>query len=242
MRLRHITKNVRDQNWLAVVLDFFIVVAGVFIGIQLGNWNDGRQAKKALLDAETRFAAENSANIEAVETFLDGIGLRLDATRHAIEALKNCKGNAQSEAAVITGVNAIRGTPGLKIRATSLKSITGNDDFLSLMKPENREHLKEFERILDQTQDTLDWLEDRPFEKHIEDQDHIRFGNPVALPNSDDLFIRPIQFSAPIETICQNRAFLDAFYLWERTGTFQTLRARQFKEQLNQNLTMFAGR
>jgi len=42
MRLRSVTKNMRNQNWFAVVLDFVIVVAGVFIGIQLGNWNETR--------------------------------------------------------------------------------------------------------------------------------------------------------------------------------------------------------
>ncbi|PHQ59610.1 MAG: hypothetical protein COC03_05055 [Robiginitomaculum sp.] len=43
MRLRSITKHVRDQNWFAVVLDFFIVVIGVFIGLQVSNWNSVRQ-------------------------------------------------------------------------------------------------------------------------------------------------------------------------------------------------------
>lgn len=40
MFLRKITKHVKDQNWFAVVIDFIIVVFGVFIGIQLGNWNE----------------------------------------------------------------------------------------------------------------------------------------------------------------------------------------------------------
>lgn len=40
MLLRRITKHVKDQNWFAVAIDFIIVVFGVFIGIQLGNWNE----------------------------------------------------------------------------------------------------------------------------------------------------------------------------------------------------------
>lgn len=42
MILRRLTKHVQDQNWFAVALDFVIVVFGVFIGIQLGNWNEAR--------------------------------------------------------------------------------------------------------------------------------------------------------------------------------------------------------
>jgi hypothetical protein len=40
MILRRITKHVKEQNWFAIVLDFFIVVIGVFIGIQVSNWNE----------------------------------------------------------------------------------------------------------------------------------------------------------------------------------------------------------
>ena len=38
MILRSITKHVKDQNWFAVGLDFFIVVFGVFIGLQVQQW------------------------------------------------------------------------------------------------------------------------------------------------------------------------------------------------------------
>ena len=45
MLLRRITKHVKDQNWFAVGIDFFIVVVGVFIGIQVANWNEARILK-----------------------------------------------------------------------------------------------------------------------------------------------------------------------------------------------------
>lgn len=43
MLLRRVSQHVRDQNWVAVGIDFLIVVVGVFIGIQVANWNDERQ-------------------------------------------------------------------------------------------------------------------------------------------------------------------------------------------------------
>ena len=42
MILRSVMRHVRDQNWFAVGLDFVIVVVGVFIGIQVANWNEER--------------------------------------------------------------------------------------------------------------------------------------------------------------------------------------------------------
>ena len=50
MILRRLTKHVKDQNWFAVGLDFVIVVAGVFLGIQIGNWNaDAALSRKAVV-------------------------------------------------------------------------------------------------------------------------------------------------------------------------------------------------
>ncbi|XUU61251.1 hypothetical protein ACRAQ6_02975 [Erythrobacter sp. HA6-11] len=42
MILRRITRHVREQNWTAIAIDFVIVVTGVFLGIQIGNWTAGR--------------------------------------------------------------------------------------------------------------------------------------------------------------------------------------------------------
>jgi hypothetical protein len=39
---RRITTHLLEQNWFAVGIDFLIVVIGVFVGIQVSNWNDAR--------------------------------------------------------------------------------------------------------------------------------------------------------------------------------------------------------
>ena len=46
MLLRRITQHVQNQNWFAVFIDFLIVVVGVFIGIQVANWNAERQVNQ----------------------------------------------------------------------------------------------------------------------------------------------------------------------------------------------------
>lgn len=58
MLLRRITKHVKDQSWFAIGIDFFIVVVGVFIGIQVANWNDARVADAAEAQLMIRLAEE----------------------------------------------------------------------------------------------------------------------------------------------------------------------------------------
>ena len=74
MILRSVMRHVRDQNWFAVGIDFLIVIVGVFIGIQVANWNDARldrQLEQVFLQAlveDVRQDAVDMATTIAVET------------------------------------------------------------------------------------------------------------------------------------------------------------------------------
>jgi hypothetical protein len=46
MILRRLTRHLEEQNWTAVWIDLLIVIGGVFIGIQVTNWNDARLARE----------------------------------------------------------------------------------------------------------------------------------------------------------------------------------------------------
>ena len=65
MLLRRVTKHVRNQNWFAVFVDFFIVVVGVFIGIQVANWNESIKAKQD----EKAYLERIHGDIEFAEKF-----------------------------------------------------------------------------------------------------------------------------------------------------------------------------
>jgi len=86
MILRSVMKHVRDQNWFAVSLDFLIVVVGVFIGIQVANWNDFR----AELDLEQRYLQRLEASLVLdIAEHDDAVALaehRLDRSRLLIAA------------------------------------------------------------------------------------------------------------------------------------------------------------
>ena len=62
MILRRVIVHVKEQNWTAVFLDFVIVVMGVFIGIQVSNWNAARadNARERELLAELKIEISES--------------------------------------------------------------------------------------------------------------------------------------------------------------------------------------
>lgn len=58
MLLSRISKHVKDQNWFAVVLDFLIVVLGILIAFQITSWNEQRQARAELAEAEAAIRSD----------------------------------------------------------------------------------------------------------------------------------------------------------------------------------------
>ncbi len=46
MILRRVIQHVKKQEWTAIAIDFMIVVLGVFVGIQVSNWNAERETSR----------------------------------------------------------------------------------------------------------------------------------------------------------------------------------------------------
>jgi len=59
MLLRRIMENLQNQNWLAVILDFFIVVLGVVAAFQLQTWGESRAAQKTATQSLYQLYAES---------------------------------------------------------------------------------------------------------------------------------------------------------------------------------------
>ena len=82
MLLRSITKHVKDQNWFAVALDFFIVVVGILIAFQITNWNEGRSDRQLRMSYLERLESHLTQTI-------DYLSKNQDATEQKIEIIDN---------------------------------------------------------------------------------------------------------------------------------------------------------
>jgi hypothetical protein len=58
MRLRRVMAHVKAQDWTAVGIDFAIVVIGVFVGIQVSNWNEERGTSRKAAIFSDRLRAD----------------------------------------------------------------------------------------------------------------------------------------------------------------------------------------
>jgi len=76
---RRLYEHVRNHNWFAVLIDFIVVVVGVFVGVQVSNWNESvkdrsrtervietlRESLSDSVRVESRIAAEIETGLAA---------------------------------------------------------------------------------------------------------------------------------------------------------------------------------
>ena len=67
MILRRLAEAVRQQSWFTVFLEVMIVVIGLFIGLQVDDWNQWRKDRSAERDYLERLLAETRLNASQVE-------------------------------------------------------------------------------------------------------------------------------------------------------------------------------
>jgi hypothetical protein len=89
MILRRLKAHVEKENWFAVGIDFCIVVIGVFIGIQVANWNETRsevQRERVML-GELRGELERAIHI--TEGRIDAFRQVSDSGRRSLAFLES---------------------------------------------------------------------------------------------------------------------------------------------------------
>ncbi len=84
MILRRVISHFRKQEWTAIALDFLIVVFGVFIGMQVNNWNAARVDRVRAHEYLQRIGADLDADIA---TYKDRIGFWAKVANYGAKGL-----------------------------------------------------------------------------------------------------------------------------------------------------------
>ena len=84
MILRRFAQNLKEQNWTAIGIEFVLLVLGVFLGIQVANWNEAqrdRQSEQQYLERLRRELAEIVPQVQSEQASLAKIEELLEAVR-----------------------------------------------------------------------------------------------------------------------------------------------------------------
>ncbi|WP_394172167.1 hypothetical protein [Thalassotalea litorea] len=68
MLTSNIISHLKNQNWLAAIIDFIIVVSGIFVAIQVNSWNEGRVSKQQEKVILEQLYSDFSDNVDSVSS------------------------------------------------------------------------------------------------------------------------------------------------------------------------------
>ena len=119
MILRRITANFRRQDWTAVVVELLIVVLGVFIGLQVNNWNEARNDRALEQQYIQRLHDDFALSIKHAESNIANMQAQFVLEGRMVDRLRECRLDADQRADFAKGIYRVgRFQPPTLIRGT----------------------------------------------------------------------------------------------------------------------------
>jgi len=109
MVVRRIREHVATHNWFAVLVDLMILIIGVFIGMQVSNWNAARIERGEVRAYRTQIIDDLIANEEEL---VERAHYYRQVRDHALAAMKAVEGDApRGEAFLVNSYQATQVSP-----------------------------------------------------------------------------------------------------------------------------------
>ena len=93
MILRRIAQHMKQQHWTGVFIELVIVVLGVFIALQVDNWNQARAEHNRLDQQLSAFESELETNLVQIKNYRRHAASQISAINELRATLGTGKGN-----------------------------------------------------------------------------------------------------------------------------------------------------
>ncbi len=117
MILRNLSQSLKEQNWTAIWIEFVLLVVGVFLGIQVSNWNEQRVTDKKAAMFTERLREDLRVEVwrfNAINFYYDDVLVNARKTLAALEG----RTTLSNEALLIAAYRATQYAEYVQYRAT----------------------------------------------------------------------------------------------------------------------------
>jgi hypothetical protein len=222
MILRRLSQHIKDQNWFAVVLDFVIVVFGVFFGIQIGNWNDTRLDHEAYQQAHDRMVIEARNNIDTIEKSL-AIALPFsEKVYSAIEDIRACRNDEQAKERIHEAIDIIKVTFTPSVQNIAISQLTSSERLLETQSAERREQYTRYAQYLNSRNIWSRIMIEKMASRSDTLHPFIDYGPLKSTDNINEVHSnRSRVLVVGMDEACKDDEFRKLFYLWEAGNSYQ---------------------
>ena len=125
MILRRVIAHVRRQEWIAIAIDFVIVVVGVFVGIQVSNWNQAWATDRQAAVFTTHLKEDLREEDWGYQLLISYNREVLANAERTVDALSGASA-VSDEALLVSAYRATQLLPLLRLRVVDLDTRVGD--------------------------------------------------------------------------------------------------------------------
>lgn len=104
MILRRLAQQLREQNWAAIAIEFVLLVLGVFLGIQVSNWNAAIIERRDARDSLQRLEDDLRLSISLTQGNAEFMATNARDTELVLDRLRACALSEGDRDAFATGL------------------------------------------------------------------------------------------------------------------------------------------
>lgn len=222
MILRRLAEALRRQDWVTVGIEFLIVVAGIFVGLQVNDWNEQRKAREAEIVYLERLLSDLD------ESIADTRNDRDFQVRHAgqgalvLRSLRACRIDPEEQDEFATGLYLLGKIAAVSLARSTIDELRSTGQFTVIRNADIRSQIsnlvQEYQRNLDFTGDLQNRL--GPQINYVDRNVAILITEPIG----GGAAIRWEQLEMDFEALCEDNRFYNAVaagvnYTWDVTAS-----------------------
>ena len=220
MFFRRFVRHFRRQNWIAITLEFLVVVCGVVLGIQIDSWNTDHERDMEFDRAMGRLQIETQENIDAIRVIYTELESIIPDITSGLDALRQCRGKEEDINAVLKAVDRTKASRGVQLDRTALNEIMQSDHHLSRLSEADRARILKYARFVELFQRENDFVEDVPFEIRAWASPSISFGElrQSNIIYGGQTFMRQARYpvlAADFSDACKDEQLFNGLYIYE---------------------------
>jgi hypothetical protein len=224
-----------------------IVVLGVFVGLQVQNWNERRGDRAEYARALERLNVEIAANLAMLDTLDPQSAQARQIVGHAFEVLKSCIESEENHKTINNSFDYLQFTYGLHLQRNALEDLTENPRLLAQQSTNERERFTEMLFNFNFLQQGFDFLENQPQKRLLSDIPIIGVGEMRNFSThyygmEYSLERRQVFLNAPIDQACKNNQLIKKFYLWEVLQAEVPILSKKLRHELEATKALLEAR
>jgi hypothetical protein len=207
MIVRRLSTSIRKQDWFTVLIETLIVFLGVFLGIQLGNWNEARQNQSGLVSAVERLKGEAELNLKIADGVIQLIDEFEDERIAAMRAIATCDPSEEAKQSVESVIEDMLSDLSPELVDFSLTELGRRDEYLDRLSDDFREAMNTYQGHLAEEKSALATNNGLLWDQHV--VKHPAIG--IEFMSGDEETSSALKLRVPLAELCQDAEFQRQF-------------------------------